>query len=88
MKVLILLYGHVKWILSFATGILKQKVHEFATEFLGHTTTNDLLNKIEVVTSMVNIKNLKHLSMDYPNVNLKFFDCFINEGESEHPCTQ
>ena len=49
-KVLSLLNSHMKWILSFVTGILKQNVsvHYWGSELLGHTTNNDLLNKIEM----------------------------------------
>ena len=32
---------------------------------------------------MLNIKNLKQISMDGPNVNWKFFECFANKRESE-----
>ena len=32
---------------------------------------------------MLNMKNLKQISMDGPNMNWKFFDCFINERKSE-----
>ena len=85
MKVLPLLYGHVKWILSFATVILKPKMTSLLLGFRvsGHTTNNDLLNKIEDETSMVNMKNLEQSSINCPNVNWKFFHCFINERESK-----
>ena len=53
------------------------------SEFLGHTTNNDLLNKIDDGTSMSNMKNLKQISMDCPNVNWKLFECFINKREYE-----
>ena len=52
-------------------------------EFLDHTANKDLLNNIENGTSMLNMKNLKQISMDGPNMNWKFFDCFINERKSE-----
>ena len=32
---------------------------------------------------MLNMKNLKQISMDGPNMNWKFFDCFINERKYE-----
>ena len=32
---------------------------------------------------MLNMKNLKQILMDGPNVNWKFFECFVNKGESE-----
>ena len=32
---------------------------------------------------MLKMKNLKQISMDGPNMNWKFFDCFINERKSE-----
>ena len=85
MKVLPLLYGHVKWILSFATVILKPKMTSLLLGFRvsGHTTNNDFLNKIEDETSMVNMKNLEQSSINCPNVNWKFFHCFINERESK-----
>ena len=38
----------------------------WGSEFLGHTTNNDLLNKIEDGTSMLNMKNLKQILMDWP----------------------
>ena len=31
---------------------------------------------------MLNMKNLKQILMDGPNVNGKFFECFVNKGES------
>ena len=59
------------------------RVQYWGSEFMGHTTNKDLLIKIENRTSMLNMKNLKQISMDGPNVNWKFFECFINKRESE-----
>ena len=59
------------------------RVRYWGSEFLGHTTNKDLLNKLENGASMLNMKNLKQISMDVPNVNWKFFECFINKTESE-----
>ena len=64
------------------TQIQNVGVHFSGSEFLDHTTNNDLLNKIEDGTSMLNMKNLK-LLMDCPNVNWKLFECCISKRESE-----
>ena len=59
------------------------RVRYWGSKFLGHTTNNDLLDKSKDGTSMLNMKNLKQILMDCPNVNWKFFECFINQRESE-----
>ena len=59
------------------------RVCYWGSEFLGHTTNKNLLNKIENGTSMLNMKNLKQISMDGPNMNRKFFECFVSKRESE-----
>ena len=52
-------------------------------EFCGHTTNNDLLNKIKDGTFMLTMKNLKLIMMNCPNVNWKLFECFISRRESK-----
>ena len=64
------------------TQIQNVWVRYLGSEFLGHSTNDDSLNKIEDRTSMFNMKNLK-LLMDCPNVNWKLFECFIIKRESK-----
>ena len=64
------------------TQIQNVWVRYLGSEFLGHITNDDLLNKIEERTSMFNMKNLE-LLMNCPNVNWKLFECFISKRESK-----
>ena len=50
-------------------------------EFLGHYTNHGLLNKIEGVTSMLNMQNLKQLLIDCPKVNLKFLSALQEKSD-------
>ena len=65
------------------TQIQNVQVCYLGWDFCGHTTNNDLLNKIEDGTSMFTMKNLKLILMDCPNVNWKLFECFISKRESK-----
>ena len=91
---LTLLHLLMKWILFITGNIIIGNIHiihqiqnvrvcYLGWEFWGHTTNNDLLNKIEDGTSMLTMKNLKLILMDCPNVNWKLFECFISKRESK-----
>jgi len=41
--------------------------------FLGHTTSQTLIHVFEVELQDLNLKKLLQISMDGPNVNVKFF---------------
>lgn len=44
----------------------------FGSAFLGHSTSADLLTAFKKELSLLNMKNLLQVSMDGPNVNIKF----------------
>ena len=48
----------------------------FGSSFLGHTTSKDLLTHFNDVVKDLEPSKLYQISMDGPNVNLKFFDDF------------
>ena len=53
----------------------------FYSSFFGHVTVNDLQSSF---TSLVNdqiLSKIVQVSMDGPNVNLKFLDQLINQSE-------
>ena len=64
------------------TQIKNVRARYLGLEFRGHTTNSDLLNRIEDGISMLNMKHLKQILIDCPNVNWKLFECFINKQEN------
>ena len=48
----------------------------YGSSFLGHATHTDLLNHFQDITKELPLTNLFQISMDGPNVNLKFFKEF------------
>ncbi|GBN49977.1 hypothetical protein AVEN_51025-1 [Araneus ventricosus] len=49
------------------------KVRYLNSAFLGHSTAEDLYKSFCESTIEINLKNLLQISMDGPNVNLKFW---------------
>gem|GEM_PF-6826146 len=47
--------------------------HYYSSAFLGHTTSEDLIQAFKVELKDLNLKKLLQVSMDGPNVNIKFF---------------
>ena len=46
----------------------------YTSEFMGHATTEDMVNTFETATANLNHKRMLQLTMDGPNVNWKFHD--------------
>lgn len=49
------------------------KTKYIGSEFLGHSSAQDIVEKINNLLSEIRIKNLVQISMDGPNVNWKVF---------------
>lgn len=57
--------------------------HYYSSAFLGHTTSRDLIQAFKIELKDLNLKKLLQISMDGPNVNIKFFkDLEIDLSES------
>jgi len=60
----------------------------YNSTFLGHATASDLLKSFEEGTKDLNLRKLLQLSMDGPNVNLKFFKelkALLLEEDADRP---
>jgi hypothetical protein len=55
------------------------------SQFLGHATAIDLLKHFQSGTSKLNTKKITQISMDGPNVNLKFHRDFVSERNALEP---
>ena len=56
-----------------------------AKQFLGHTRAADLLQKFSEALGKLNLANLFQVSMDGPNMNLKFFNSFCSDRARTNP---
>lgn len=50
------------------------KTRYVGSEFLGHATAQDIVDRMQTILSETEMKNLVQLSMDEPNVNWEVFD--------------
>ena len=57
----------------------------FGSEFFGHGTASDLLDHFKLGTSKLQLKKITQISMDGPNVNLKFYRDFLDERQNFQP---
>ena len=57
----------------------------FGFKFFGHGTASDLLDHFKVGTSKFQLKKITQISMDGPNVNLKFYRDFLVERQNFQP---
>ena len=60
----------------------------FDSSFLGHATAVDLLNAFKHITSSLDLRKILQISMDGPNVNLKFLrdlKAELKERDSDGP---
>ena len=55
------------------------------SQFLGHARASDLLNNFNEGISNLDNKKMIQISMDGPNVNLKFYEDYVTERETIHP---
>lgn len=55
----------------------------FSSEFMGHSTAEDMVEVFHKSTEGLGYKNLVQLSMDGPNVNLKFHKPIQTEMEND-----
>ena len=55
------------------------------SEFLGHTTAKDLLEKFSEGTAKLNAEKIIQVGMDGPNSNLKFYRDLVNSRELDMP---
>lgn len=55
----------------------------FSSEFMGHSTAEDMVEVFHKSTESLSYKNLVQLSMDGPNVNLKFHKPIQTEMEND-----
>ena len=62
------------------------KVRYYDSTFLGHGTHTDLLNHFKSITNDLPSNKVYQVSMDGPNVNLKFYKEFsrLNKEENYH----
>ncbi|XP_063243684.1 uncharacterized protein LOC134542976 [Bacillus rossius redtenbacheri] len=61
--------------------------HYFTSVFLGHTTAADLIRSFKEAVSELDLRKLMQLSMDGPNVNIKFLadlKADLNRDPSDH----
>ena len=63
------------------------KVRYFDSQFLGHATHGDLLHHFNEATKDLNPNYMYQISMDGPNVNLKFYDCVVKQREENEQHT-
>ena len=59
------------------------KVRYFESSFLGHGTCSDILSYFSKITKVLNAAHLYQVSMDEPNVNLKFYQEFYRKRKDE-----
>ena len=58
------------------------KVRYYDTRFLGHSAHIDLVNNYKNATSAISLSKILQISMDGPHVNIKFYDCMVNDREA------
>ena len=59
------------------------KVRYFESSFLGHGRSSDILGHFSKITKDLNAAHLYQVSMDGPNVNLKFYQEFCRKRKDE-----
>ena len=59
--------------------------HYLTSKFIGHATANDLLQCFKDTTAKLKQQNIIQVSMDGPNVNIKFLKNLISEREDSDP---
>ena len=59
----------------------------YGSSFFGHATHIDLLNHFKDITKELPLTNLFQISMNGPNVNLKFFEEFSANFNSNFSCS-
>ena len=84
MKVLIKWCKNVKWTLSLDFGLISQirfKLDFGTACFFGHSNSTDLLKHFTDGLSGLDPAKNRQISMDGPNVNLKFLEGMEKERE-------
>ena len=65
----------------------KVETRYFASEFLGHASAEDMLDKFHSCKEDLSFGNLIQLSMDGPNVNWKFYQMVEDGLKNDYSCT-
>ena len=60
------------------------KMRYFGSSFMGHGTYTDILQHFDKITKDLNPAHLYQISMDGPNVNLKFYREFVQKRKDEN----
>jgi len=60
------------------------KMRYFGSSFMGHGTSTDILQHFEDITKDQNPRHLYQVSMDGPNVNLKFHREFVEKRQENY----
>lgn len=58
--------------------------HYYSSAFLGHSTSQDLIQAFKAELKDLNLKKLLQISMDGPNVNIKFFKDLQTDLSKSH----